>query len=328
MLDQPAPMPSRFAPTRRSFFIRTIQGVHASIGATLAYILGSAVLAPSMTRREPLWLNAASLQALPEGEPQAITLRVARQDGATESVDRRVVFLVRSGDRVRALDFHVHHLGCRTRVNAETRLIRMPLPWRRLRLAGTGDCGPAAARARRAPDAPRWRVTSSSRCNRADAPARLARLADWLSRRLVASSRRTSAARHGLGVHDRQRHHLAPRRAGGLWRRAGDVLRAVTGARLRQRAIRDARTAHGLDGAGVARVGRQFSGRRHGRAPSASVPVRRLQGATRGDVADRAGRVPRHPRILVERLPAALGSEGVLGDDRHDQCRPRHAAGG
>lgn len=126
MLDQPAPMSSRLAQTRRSFCIRTIQGVHASIGATLAYILGSAVLAPSMTRREPLWLNAASLQALPEGEPQAITLRVARQDGATESVDRRVVFLVRSGDRVRALDSTCTHLGCRTRVNAETRLIECP----------------------------------------------------------------------------------------------------------------------------------------------------------------------------------------------------------
>ena len=125
MLDQPA-LTSRFDPSRRSFFIRAIQSVHASIGATLAYILGSAVLAPSMTRRERVWQTAASLPALREGQAQTITLRVARRDGATEAVDRRVVFLVRSGNRVRALDSTCTHLGCRTRVNVDTRLIECP----------------------------------------------------------------------------------------------------------------------------------------------------------------------------------------------------------
>jgi len=126
MLDQPAPVPAPSQGSRRSFLVRTIQGVHATIGATLAYILGSAVLAPSMARRESLWLGAANLSALPDGEPQTVTLRVARQDGATESVDRRVVFLVRSGEHVRALDSTCTHLGCRTRYNPETRLIECP----------------------------------------------------------------------------------------------------------------------------------------------------------------------------------------------------------
>ena len=126
MLDQPAQAPVTFHRSRRTFLVRTIQGVHATIGATLAYILGSAVLAPSMTRRESLWLTAANLPALPDGEPQPVTLRIARQDGATESVDRRVVFLVRSGEQVRALDSTCTHLGCRTRYNPETRFIECP----------------------------------------------------------------------------------------------------------------------------------------------------------------------------------------------------------
>ena len=33
----------------------------------------------------------------------------------------------------------------------------------------------------------------------------------------------------------------------------------------------------------------------------------------------------RDPRLRAERLSAAVGSEGVLGDDRHDQRRAQHA---
>jgi Rieske Fe-S protein len=126
MLDHPAPSQRQSHPSRRSFFVRLIQGVHATIGATLAYILGSAVLAPALARRERLWLTASPLSALPDGVPHPVTLRVARQDGATEAVDRRVVFLVRSGNAVRALDSTCTHLGCRTRVNADAGVIECP----------------------------------------------------------------------------------------------------------------------------------------------------------------------------------------------------------
>lgn len=124
MLDQPAPAWADHS--RRSFLVRIIQGVHATMAAALAYVLGRAVLAPSLAGREPMWLSAASVASLPEGAPQAVTLRVARQDGATEVVDRRVVFLVRSGTAVRALDSTCTHLGCRTRFNAEAQCIECP----------------------------------------------------------------------------------------------------------------------------------------------------------------------------------------------------------
>jgi Rieske Fe-S protein len=126
MLDQPAQTSQALEGSRRSFLVRVIQGVHATMGATLAYILGSAVLAPSLTRREPMWLTAGDVSGLTEDEPQTVTLRIARQDGATEAVDRRVVFLVRSGDAVKALDSTCTHLGCRTRVNSEAGQIECP----------------------------------------------------------------------------------------------------------------------------------------------------------------------------------------------------------
>ena len=126
MHDHTAPTPDAPLHPRRAFLVRVIQGVHATIGATVAFILGSAVLAPSLARRERLWLSAGDASALKDGEPLAVTLRVARQDGASEAVDRRVVFLVRSGEQVKAIDSTCTHLGCRTRFNAELGHIECP----------------------------------------------------------------------------------------------------------------------------------------------------------------------------------------------------------
>jgi hypothetical protein len=61
---------------RRGFFVRVIQAVQATIGATLALIVGSAAIAPSFTRREETWLRAGDLSALPDNEPLAVTLRI------------------------------------------------------------------------------------------------------------------------------------------------------------------------------------------------------------------------------------------------------------
>ena len=86
------------------------------MGSTLAFVHGRAVLSPAFAKRETLWLHAGDLNALASGEPVPVTLRIARPDGASEVVDRRVIYLVRTGDReVRALDSTCTHLGCRTR---------------------------------------------------------------------------------------------------------------------------------------------------------------------------------------------------------------------
>lgn len=111
---------------RRGFLVRVIQTVHAGIGATLAFVVGGAVVAPSFSRRERLWLPAGTMPQLAEGVPTAVTLRISRSDGASEMVDRRVVYLVKTGDQLRALDSTCTHLGCRTKFNPETRQIECP----------------------------------------------------------------------------------------------------------------------------------------------------------------------------------------------------------
>lgn len=111
---------------RRSFLVRLIQGTYALIGATLAFVVGGAVVAPSFGRRQTMWLHAGDTNALDEGTPLPITLRVARPDGPSEVVDRKIVYLVKIGNDVRALDSTCTHLGCRTRFNPESRQIECP----------------------------------------------------------------------------------------------------------------------------------------------------------------------------------------------------------
>ena len=235
MHDHTAPTPDAPLNPRRAFLVRVIQGVHATIGATVAFILGSAVLAPSLARRERLWLSAGDASALKDGEPLAVTLRVARQDGASEVVDRRVVFLVRSGEQVKAIDSTCTHLGCRTRFNAELGHIECPCHGGRLRRHRPGRLRSAAARARRTAVAHRRQSSAGAGVGRDHAAARLVRFPDRLSCRPRPSALRATAAGHGLGLHHRQRRHAAARHPVPLGRGAGDVLRAVAGAGLRQR---------------------------------------------------------------------------------------------
>ena len=112
---------------RRTFVVRVIQSIHALIGATLAFVVGGAVVAPSFTRRPGSWLPAIGVGDLEDGTPSPIALRVARPDGATEIIDRRMVYIVRSIDgSIRALDSTCTHLGCRTRFNRESQRIECP----------------------------------------------------------------------------------------------------------------------------------------------------------------------------------------------------------
>lgn len=111
---------------RRQFFVRCIQLIHGAMAATLAFVAGRAVVAPALARRQTMWLHAGSVASLHDETPTAVTLRIARPDGASEMVDRKVVYLVRSSGTVHAFDSTCTHLGCRTRYNAETNQIECP----------------------------------------------------------------------------------------------------------------------------------------------------------------------------------------------------------
>jgi len=115
-------------PARRKFFARVIATIQTAIAATLGVLAGGSVLSPSLARREGNWLpTAASLSGLTDDVPTVATLRVSREDGYSQVVERRVVLLVKTGEgQVTALDPTCTHLGCRVSWNAESKELRCP----------------------------------------------------------------------------------------------------------------------------------------------------------------------------------------------------------
>jgi menaquinol-cytochrome c reductase iron-sulfur subunit len=114
-------------PGRRRFLARTIAVIQGAIGATLAFLLGGAVMSPAFGRKRSTWWPAAALDDLPDNEPTPIAIRVTREDGYSQVVERQVVFLVKTGaSDVTALSSTCTHLGCRVSWNADEQALKCP----------------------------------------------------------------------------------------------------------------------------------------------------------------------------------------------------------
>lgn len=112
---------------RRNFLAGSIAALQAAIGGTLAFLLGGSILTPSFARRQENWLAAGTLADLAENEPVPVAIRLSREDGYTQVVDRQVVFLIKTSESsVDALSSVCTHLGCRVSWNAETSDLRCP----------------------------------------------------------------------------------------------------------------------------------------------------------------------------------------------------------
>lgn len=112
---------------RRRFLAGTVAVIQGAIGATLAFLLGGAVASPAFGTRRSEWWPAAALGDLPPGDPTPVTIRVTREDGYRQVVDRQVVFLVRTGDaEVTALSSECTHLGCRVSWDAGDQSLKCP----------------------------------------------------------------------------------------------------------------------------------------------------------------------------------------------------------
>ena len=114
-------------PERRRFLARVVNSIHTVIAGTVGVILGGAVLSPIFGKNKENWLTAASLTDLPDNKPTPVFIRVAREDGYNQIVERRNVFLVKTGEaNVLALDSTCTHLGCRVSWDAESQLFKCP----------------------------------------------------------------------------------------------------------------------------------------------------------------------------------------------------------
>jgi quinol---cytochrome c reductase iron-sulfur subunit, bacillus type len=119
-------MSNQTDPSRRRFLSRVIQLVQGTIAMIVAFLAGGAIAAPAWIRRDENWLNAGALDDLTDGEPTPVVIRVARQDGYAQVVDRQVVFLVKNEETVRALSSTCTHLGCRVSWVAEAQQLKCP----------------------------------------------------------------------------------------------------------------------------------------------------------------------------------------------------------
>jgi menaquinol-cytochrome c reductase iron-sulfur subunit len=112
---------------RRRFLAGAITAIQGAIGATLAVILGGAVVAPVFGTRRTNWWPAASVDDLTDNEPTPITIRVTREDGYSQVVERQVVFLIKTSDaQVTALSSTCTHLGCRVSWNPDEETLKCP----------------------------------------------------------------------------------------------------------------------------------------------------------------------------------------------------------
>ena len=131
---------------RRRFLARIVNSIQAVLAGTVGVVLGGAVVSPGLARREEQWLPAGLVNELIPNQPTPVMLRVARQDGYAQVIDRRTVFLVRTADtQVTALDSTCTHLGCRVSWDAQAEELVCPCHGGRYDRTGRVTAGPPPA---------------------------------------------------------------------------------------------------------------------------------------------------------------------------------------
>jgi Rieske Fe-S protein len=111
---------------RRRLLAGIITAIQGVIGATLAVVVGGAAVSPAFGTKRTNWWPAAPVGDLADDEPTPVAIRVTREDGYSQVVERQVVFLVKSGSDITALSSTCTHLGCRVSWNAEEQVLKCP----------------------------------------------------------------------------------------------------------------------------------------------------------------------------------------------------------
>ena len=111
---------------RRRFLTRAFAVIQTAIGATVAFVMGGPIVGPVFGAKRASWWPAGAMSDLIEGVPTPVTIRRAHTDGYRQTVNREVVFLIRTNDKVTALSSTCTHLGCRVAWDAEAALLKCP----------------------------------------------------------------------------------------------------------------------------------------------------------------------------------------------------------
>jgi Rieske Fe-S protein len=130
---------------RRRFLSRVFAVIQTAIGGTVAFVMGGSVIGPAFGAKRTNWWPAATMSDLIDGEPTPVTVRRAHTDGYRQTVNREVVFLIRTNGEVTALSSTCTHLGCRVAWDADAALLKCPCHGGTFDRSGAVKSGPPPA---------------------------------------------------------------------------------------------------------------------------------------------------------------------------------------
>jgi menaquinol-cytochrome c reductase iron-sulfur subunit len=101
------------SPTRRSLYIKLINGIMSAIGAALAIPAGIYLLFPPKAHKEGEWVEAADLSNIPTGTPTEVSFQHNRVDGWRVTSEKATAWVVKNAaNQVTAFAPQCTHLGC------------------------------------------------------------------------------------------------------------------------------------------------------------------------------------------------------------------------
>ena len=130
---------------RRRFLSRVLAVIQTVMGAIIAFVAGRTIVGPALGAKRTNWWPAGTMSDLIDGEPTPVMIRRAQTDGYRQTVDREVVFLIKSNGQVTALSSTCTHLGCRVAWDAEAAVLKCPCHGGRFDSNGAVTAGPPPA---------------------------------------------------------------------------------------------------------------------------------------------------------------------------------------
>ena len=113
-------------PTRRRFLSSITSGILSVIGGILGVLGGGAVLSSTVRKAGRLACRFDPARS-PRQRAHAVTLTMMRLDGFREVLQRRTIFLVKTGEsEVAAFDATCTHLGCLVAWDAQGQVFKCP----------------------------------------------------------------------------------------------------------------------------------------------------------------------------------------------------------
>ncbi|WP_235879873.1 ubiquinol-cytochrome c reductase iron-sulfur subunit [Polyangium aurulentum] len=143
---EPTIEPSRSNPDRRTA-LRALVTLGGCAYAGVIAVPGAQFLAPSAEdgQGKARWIRVGRLEDLPQGEPRRLAVVGDERDAFNVTKDQQLgaIWVVREGEKVRAMSAVCPHLGCSIDIGADKKSFSCPCHTSRFSLAGAAESGPS-----------------------------------------------------------------------------------------------------------------------------------------------------------------------------------------